>query len=101
MKNVQNHDQCGVPVSEAEDVADHGHDSEGAREVGPPVEPDLGGGSLQQQNFGEVVAESIFQGMLEHLDLVHKRKVLRVGGHPLHYPMFYVEEYLLLLSGMM
>ena len=70
-----------VPVAEAEDVADHGHDGEGAREVGPAVEPDLGGGSFQQQNLGQVVAVSIFQRMLEHLHLGgHTYMTSAVGG---------------------
>ena len=30
-----------VPVAEAEDVADHRHDGEGTRVVGPSVEPNL------------------------------------------------------------
>ena len=86
-----------VPVAEAEDVADHGHDGEGAREVGPAVEPHLGRGSLQQQNLGQVVTVSIFQRMFKHLHLVHQREVLRVGRHPLHYSVLDIEEDLLLL----
>lgn len=29
------------PVAQAEDVAHHGHDGQGAGVVGPPVKPDL------------------------------------------------------------
>ena len=58
-----------VPVAEAENVADHGHDGQGAREVGPPVEPDLWGWGLQQKNLGQVVAVSILQRMLKDFDL--------------------------------
>lgn len=33
----------GLPVSQSQDVAHHGHDGQGAGVVGPPVEPHLGG----------------------------------------------------------
>ena len=59
----------GVPVAEAEDVADHGHDGERAREVGPAVEPHLGRRRLQQQDLGQVVAVGVLQRVLEHLHL--------------------------------
>ena len=43
-----------VAVAEAEDVADHRHDGERAREVGAPLQPLFGGGRLGPQHAREM-----------------------------------------------
>ena len=58
-----------MPVPEPQHVADHRHDGQGPGEVGPPVEPDLGGGGLEEQQLGQVVPGRLLQRVLKHLNL--------------------------------
>lgn len=75
------HEVAGVPVAEAEDVADHGHDGEGAGVVGATLEPGLGGFGFEPEDAVEVLAGGVVHGVGEDFYLLHQGEVVEVGRH--------------------
>jgi len=58
----------GLPVSQSQDVAHHGHDGQGAGVVGPPVEPHLGGGDQGHQGHqGHMLVNKVCVNLSVHV----------------------------------
>ena len=66
------HQVAGVPVPQAEDVADHAHDGEGARVVCAALEPGLAGFGLEPEDAVEILAGRVVHGVGEDFDFLHE-----------------------------
>mmetsp|Transcript_31785 Transcript_31785/g.69550 ORF Transcript_31785/g.69550 Transcript_31785/m.69550 type:complete len:207 (-) Transcript_31785:165-785(-) len=81
-----------MPISEPEDVADHAHHGERAREVAPSLEPRLGRGRLHPQHAVQVHPLRGGDDVLEGLGLVHERERVEVRREMEHQPVLDVEQ---------
>jgi len=82
-----------VAVAEAENVADHAHDGERTREVGPALEPRLRRRRLHPEHAVQVHPLGARERMLEDLDALHERERVEIGREMQHEPVLEVEQH--------
>ena len=75
------HEVAWMAVTEAEDVAYHGHDRQGAGVICATLEPGLGGLGFEPEDAVEVLAGGVVHGVREYFDLLHQGEVVVIGRH--------------------
>lgn len=83
------HEIGGMPITKTEDVSDHAHDSQAAREVRAALEPHLAVATLQPQHLVKVQTGCLLQRVAKDFNLLDERKMLKIWCHLEDDPVFY------------
>lgn len=87
-----------MPITKAEDVADHGHHCQASRVVCPTLEPHLRILALNPENGLQVLAQGLLESMAEDFNLIGKWTNVKVFTEALHQVVIDAGNNLVLLA---